>query len=584
MAVDSLFSNPQIALRQVGNDDPVVKWAPTARDIFGRGKGFYLDFPGGSLDPGCIYERDFRAFTADEEPAVYAHVVVQPDRPDELVLQYWSFWYFNDWNNTHEGDWELIQIVFPASTAEEALAVEPTAVGYSQHEGGERADWDDDKLDRDGSHPVVYPSAGSHASYFGSALYLGRNGSEGFGCDNTDGPSTRIDPDVILLPPEPVDDPADPLAWTTFSGRWGERHAGPFNGPDGPYQKDRFYRPMNWQDRLRDSSVIVPSGDTQADVLVQGFCGAVEWGSNQLLQFKLSPVRGVVTLAIVGAIALAIIRSTSWKVVPPLPVVRPRRAGQIVRGSFRAFGRAPVAFSAIGLSAIPLAFIGGAIAAIVSRLPLLGSITDLFDSGDFAPLLMSLLVGSLTNVLTLVVVTAAASWTMGELSAGRRPTVGQVARAVADHGIQLTQACGRAALVVIGLFVTVVGIPFSIRQFVRYQFLPQTIMLEGADGHTALRRSTALVKSRWWHTAVVIAVIDFVIAIGFTAIGLVALILLRPPFWLLTVVMGAASMLVFPLAAIATTLLYGDAVHHDNDADHEGDIADETSRTTSPTV
>src|SRR5436190_13216448 len=61
MAVDSLFSNPQIALRQVGNDDPVVKWAPTARDIFQLKKGFYLDFPGGSLAPGCIYERDFRA-------------------------------------------------------------------------------------------------------------------------------------------------------------------------------------------------------------------------------------------------------------------------------------------------------------------------------------------------------------------------------------------------------------------------------------------------------------------------------------------------------------------------------------------
>ena len=122
MAVDSLFSNPQIALRQVGTDDPVVKWAPTARDVFGLGKGFYLDFPGGSLEPGCIFERDFRAYTADEKPAVYAHVVVQPDRPDELVLQYWSFWYFNDWNNTHEGDWELIQIVFPASTARRGTA------------------------------------------------------------------------------------------------------------------------------------------------------------------------------------------------------------------------------------------------------------------------------------------------------------------------------------------------------------------------------------------------------------------------------------------------------------------------------
>jgi hypothetical protein len=567
MAVDSLFANPQIALRQVGNGDPTVMWAPTASDIFRLKKGFYLDFPGGSLAPGCIFERDFRAFTEDEDAAFYAHVVVQEDRPDELVLQYWSFWYFNDWNNTHEGDWELVQLVFPASTAEEALEVEPSSVGYSQHEGGERAGWDDDKLDKDGSHPIVFPSAGSHASYFGSALYLGRNGNEGFGCDNTDGPSRRIDPDVILLPEEPVSDPDSPLAWTAFSGRWGERHAGPFNGPDGPYQKGRFTRPMDWHDDLRSSSVIVPSGDSQADALVRGFCGAVEWGSNQLLQFKLSPARGFITLALIGALALYIVRRTSWKLVSPLPIVRPRRAGQIVRGSFRAFGRAPVAFAVIGLSSIPLAFLGGLIAGIVSRLPLLGSVADMFEAGDVAPVVFSLFVGSLTNILTLVVVTAAASWVMGELSAGRRPTVPEVARAVADHAIQLAQSFGRAAAVVVGLGITIIGIPFAIRQLIRYQFIPQAVMLDGTDGPHALGRSSALIKHRWWHTAVVIGTIDFVIAIAFSAIGLIVLILLRPPFWLLTIVMGAASMLVFPLAAIASTLLYGDAVHQDETAE-----------------
>ena len=39
----------QIALRQVGNDDPVVKWAPNAIDLFELNKGFYLDFPGSAL-------------------------------------------------------------------------------------------------------------------------------------------------------------------------------------------------------------------------------------------------------------------------------------------------------------------------------------------------------------------------------------------------------------------------------------------------------------------------------------------------------------------------------------------------------
>ena len=69
-------------------------------------------------------------------------------------------------------------------------------MGYARHEGGERTGWEDAELARDGLRPVVYSSAGSHASHYGSELYLGRGQSTGFGCDNTDGPSEQIDPEV----------------------------------------------------------------------------------------------------------------------------------------------------------------------------------------------------------------------------------------------------------------------------------------------------------------------------------------------------------------------------------------------------
>ncbi|MDH5237934.1 MAG: Vps62-related protein, partial [Acidimicrobiia bacterium] len=208
-SIDIVLDNPEIALRQVGRSDPVVKRAPSAADLFGLGEGFFLDFPGNSLTPGCIYERDFRKYTGDRPATIYAHVVRQPDEPDLVFVQYWFYWYYNDWNNKHESDWEGITLKFEASSVEQALQSEPVAVGYSQHEGGERASWDDSKLEREGDRPVVYSSAGSHASYFGSALYLGRAASEGFGCDNTSGPSERVDPEVILLP-DSVSDPGDP--------------------------------------------------------------------------------------------------------------------------------------------------------------------------------------------------------------------------------------------------------------------------------------------------------------------------------------------------------------------------------------
>ena len=53
-----------------------------------------------------------------------------PAIPGELALQYWLFYAFNDWNNLHEGDWEMIQLLFDAEDAR----------------GGARARADEDRL------------------------------------------------------------------------------------------------------------------------------------------------------------------------------------------------------------------------------------------------------------------------------------------------------------------------------------------------------------------------------------------------------------------------------------------------------
>jgi hypothetical protein len=127
--------------------------------------------------------------------------VTDPGHPGKLALQYWLFYVFNDWNNLHEGDWEMIQLVFDATSAAQALQGEPVEVGYSQHEGAERAAWNDDKLERvDGTHPVVHPAAGSHANFFGEALYLGSSAEQGVGCDDTRGPTFDVRPVVRTIP------------------------------------------------------------------------------------------------------------------------------------------------------------------------------------------------------------------------------------------------------------------------------------------------------------------------------------------------------------------------------------------------
>ena len=185
MDVDALFDDPTVALRGPWNAFDLVKIGPTAADIAGLYE-YHLDFPGNALDPGCTYEQWARRLTQDSDPAIYAHVASERTAPRKLALQYWFFYPFNDFNNTHEGDWEMIQLVFDADDAADALDERPVEVGYSSHEGAEKAAWDDDKLEIvGGTHPVVYPAAGSHANKFTEALYLGSSAEAGVGCDDT---------------------------------------------------------------------------------------------------------------------------------------------------------------------------------------------------------------------------------------------------------------------------------------------------------------------------------------------------------------------------------------------------------------
>lgn len=95
-----------------------------------------------------------------------------------IVLQYLFFMTMNDWRssfygvNDHETDWEQ---VFVYVYEDEQGALAPRWVAYASHDfkGDDlRRRWDDPLLDKEGTHPVVYAGAGSHASYFERGEYM----------------------------------------------------------------------------------------------------------------------------------------------------------------------------------------------------------------------------------------------------------------------------------------------------------------------------------------------------------------------------------------------------------------------------
>lgn len=569
-SIDIVLDNPEVVLRQLGTGNPVLQRAPGAADLFGMGEGVFLDFPGETLDPGCLYETDFERFVAGAEPVVYAHIAQEEGRPDEIALQYWFYWYFNDWNNKHESDWEGIQLLFEASSIEEALATEPVEVGYAQHEGGESAPWDSGKLEREGSRPVVYPSAGSHASYFGSAVYLGRGASEGFGCDTTDGPSERLDPEVIVLPAS-VSSPDDPYAWLAFEGRWGERQPGPFNGPTGLLTKERWTDPVSWQEDLRPGSVVIPAGDSAGASVVSSFCGVVEWGSGLYLRYTASPARVAVGLGVLALIGLWLARRTDWTPLSEVPIARRRRAGQILRSAASAYRRQPVALVTLGLIYLPTAVLIGAIAGILSALPLIREILDLAETDSGSGLVLAALIGSFANAAAFVAVNAMVAAYVATVGTPDETSPTAAARRAWGLRRELIGGLARSYAIVLGLLATIVGTPWAIRQLVRYQFMAQVVVIEEKGSRDALARSSALVKGRWWHTALMVAVVNGLLAATSLGIGLLVLVLFTGlPLWLFSALITLIYALVAPVAAVAMTLLYGDAVAHEQGPDAGG--------------
>ena len=307
-SVSTVLGNPSVLLERdvPGKKRPVfVRAGPTAADIAGLGFEYYLDLPGDPLGDTCVYARDFQKLKKEGRAptVVYAHIAHQNGHPG-FALQYWFFWYFNEFNDLHEADWEGMQLNFDdADTPEAALSEGPSEVVLFQHAGAERAGWDDAKVEKDGRHPMVYPAAGSHATFYNSGVYVGNGGhGSGVGCDYTSRPLRELRPRVILMPDDATD--KGPFAWLSYYGKWGQKAAGFNNGVDGPQKKRQWFDPFLWTEDQRESSVRLPGGTLVGPQVAAAFCGAVAAVSGVLNAQQKASTR---TLVILGVVLRAIV-------------------------------------------------------------------------------------------------------------------------------------------------------------------------------------------------------------------------------------------------------------------------------------
>jgi hypothetical protein len=554
--VDVLFGDPTVALRGPWNAFDLVKIGPGADDLAGLYE-YHLDFPGNALDPGCTYELWARRLTEGSEPVVYAHVVSEPAYAGKVALQYWFFYPFNDFNNTHEGDWEMIQLVFDADDASAALATEPTSVGYSSHEGAERSDWtDEEKLDRVGTHPVVYPAAGSHANKFTEALYLGSSAEAGVGCDDTRGPHRELRPSVKTIPSDAAA-AGEAFPWITFEGRWGELQKAFYNGPTGPNLKTQWTTPIEWSEGWRDRSYAVPTAGLLGTDATDLFCSGVAAGSRALTRLVSNPLPMLLLIAgLLALLAFVVIRVT-WTPTAPHRIARRRSFGQILSASARMYVKRPRLFLGIGLLMLPIGLVIAVLQwLVIQALDLVAAVTG--EAAGIAAFL-ALVIGTTLTLLALSFVMAATACALVELDEGRPIDATNAFRLAAARLRPLLGATALFVLVWVVLTATAVLIPVALWLAIRWSLLAPVVELEGGTGRAALRRSARLVRGRWFRVAGLVGVGAAVALTIGPLLGVLLIFATAAPLALLNIVAGLVYALALPFVALVTSYVYFDA-------------------------
>ena len=554
--VNRLFGQPTVALRGPWGND-LVQIGPTAKDLGHGLYGYHLDFPGDALRPGCDYLNWQEYLGAQRTPTAYAHVATDPSHPGELALQYWLFYVYNDWNNLHEGDWEMVQLVFDASTAGAALQKAPVEIGYSQHEGAERASWDDSKLERvDGTHPVVHPADGSHANFYGEALYLGSSAQEGVGCDDTRGPTVDVRPTVVTIPSDAAAARSS-YPWIGFEGRWGELRPSFFNGPTGPNLKEQWTHPISWAQDWRSRSYTVPGGSVFGPDATDFFCTAIGTGSRSLVQLVAHPVAFSLVVGGLVILVLFLLSRTTWRPAAPLRLARRRSWGQTLAASGRMYlARWPL-FVGLGVLFVPISLLISLLQWLLLHTTSVLGVEIGHGSSGLAGF-VALALGTTFTLLGLGLVQAATARALVELDAGRRLGPLRAYRLSLRRMSRLFGALLVAVVVVSFLGSSLYLLPVAIWLAGRWAIVIPVVELEDLGSLAALRRSRRLVRGHWLKVAsLVVAGGGLVLVLG-PLVGALLILGTTAPFWLVNVVAGVIYAVAMPFVALTTAYVYFD--------------------------
>ena len=373
--------------------------------------------------------------------------------------------------------------------------------------------------------------------------------SEGFGCEDTRGPSRRVRLQAVLLPPTVTRTSA--FAWLAYQGRWGQRGEAPNTGPAGLNTKDRWSAPLTWERGLRERSFQVPAALTIGQSVTGAFCGAVATASTAVGWLG-SPL-AVIGLAVGLLVLLGLAATrTTWRPAHRRPIRARRSTGQILRASQSIYLRHGALFFGIGAVSIPLAFTAVGLEhlvhwpAVVEALHLPSWPLD-FVRFDLAHVLVDVVA---INATTAVV--------LDRLDTGRQVGLREPYRLALRRFWPLLGTIVIEAAIALVLLFSVVGIPWLLRMAISWSFNAQEVMLTGASARSSFRSSRQLVRGSWWRAAGILGLLYVVGVASAPLVGFAFLLGTSVSPLAVDMIGSLVYAVTLPYIAIATTLLWFD--------------------------
>jgi hypothetical protein len=235
--------------------------------------------------------------------------------------------------------------------------------------------------------------------------------------------------------------------------------------------------------------------------------------------------------------------------VTQLPLRRQRDVGELFRDTLAVFRRHALLFILLSAAVV-----------IPAELIVEGIGMEMLTSSyDSTPAIAETVIPTIVEFLVVTpIIAAICIYALHQIAGGERPSAGQVFVAGFEAFTPLLAAVALAAAgIALGLLALIVpGIYIA----VRWYFVPQSVVIEGARGPQALSRSSLIVTGFWWRTFglvllanVAIAIPGFILLAPFTAVAEST----DRAVWAL---IGSAvtTSVTTPFVALFSTLLYYD--------------------------